>query len=131
MKVLLIQMPFGAVDRPALGISLLKAGLELRGHECQIRYLNLDFAAFIGLDLYNWIVDDIPYTSFAGDWCFTLPLYGRRPEADWGYVKEILVDTWRCPQHRIKQLVWVREQTPAFIAASLHQIEGQLRCCIH
>ncbi|MGB5601169.1 MAG: RiPP maturation radical SAM C-methyltransferase, partial [Gammaproteobacteria bacterium] len=125
MKVLLIQMPFGAVERPALGISLLKAGLEMRDHDCQIRYLNLDFAAFIGLDLYNWIVDDIPYTSFAGDWCFTLPLYGRRPDVDWGYVKEILVDTWQRPQDQLEQLVWVREQTPAFIDACLLQIDWQ------
>jgi len=43
-EVLLISMPYGAVDRPALGISLLKSILRERGIARDIRYLNFAFA---------------------------------------------------------------------------------------
>lgn len=52
-RVALVTMPFGGVDRPALGISLLKALLAERGITCDIHYLNLLFADRIGLPPYE------------------------------------------------------------------------------
>ena len=48
-RVLFICMPFAGIDRPALGISLLKAALARVGIECDIEYFNLLFAEIIGL----------------------------------------------------------------------------------
>ncbi|MEA2264147.1 MAG: hypothetical protein QOJ51_6972, partial [Acidobacteriaceae bacterium] len=39
MKVLLVSMPFGALERQALGLSLLKARLTQTGTACDVRYL--------------------------------------------------------------------------------------------
>jgi hypothetical protein len=47
-KVILLSMPFGSLDRPALGISLLKAGLEGKGITCDVRYLTFTFAELVG-----------------------------------------------------------------------------------
>ena len=69
-RVLLVSMPFGALDRQALGISLLKAQLERLGIGCDVRYLNFSFAEFVGYDDYRWMTYDIPHTAFAGEWCF-------------------------------------------------------------
>lgn len=52
-RVALVAMPFGAVDRPSLGISLLKAALVQRGIACDIHYLSFLFAARITLPLYD------------------------------------------------------------------------------
>ena len=57
----------------------------------------------------------MPYTSFAGDWCFTLPLYGRRPDDDWAYVTQVLRDTWQLGRRDIARVVRAREATPAFL----------------
>src|SRR5262245_28960454 len=94
MKVLLVSMPFGALDRPALGLSMLKAELLRAGFHCDVRYLNIAFAEFVGCEDYRWISSDLPYTAFAGDWTFTAALYGARPEIDAGYIDEILRRTW-------------------------------------
>ncbi len=125
MNVLLIHMPFGALDRPALGISLLKSALTARGHVCDIRYLNLDLARDIGVSLYDRVADGIPYTAFAGDWCFTLPLYGRRPAEDRNYVEQVLRRTWQLDPGDIADLLALREYTPEFLTDRLREVPWQ------
>jgi hypothetical protein len=49
-RVLLAYMPFGGIDRPALGLSLLKASAENIGFPCDVSYFNLKFAELIGFD---------------------------------------------------------------------------------
>jgi ribosomal peptide maturation radical SAM protein 1 len=125
MKVILCSLPFGAPDRPALGISLLKANLTRRGIACDVAYLFSEFAEMVGLDTYQWLTDEVPYTSFAGDWCFTLPLYGRRSGEDEEYVKHILKRTWAMSGADIRRIVETRELTPAFIDRCLDRVDWE------
>jgi hypothetical protein len=113
--VLLLSMPFRALERPSLGLSLLKAGLQRAGAACDIRYLGLRFAEFIGLDDYLWVHGELPYTAFAGDWMFTSALYGDRPDADARYVQEVLRDTWRLPEADVTRLLRIRAWCEHFL----------------
>jgi ribosomal peptide maturation radical SAM protein 1 len=115
VRTLLLSMPFGAIDRPALGVSLLKAALLARDLPCELAYPFELLVRRIGLTDYKWLTDTVPYTAFAGDWCFTLPLYGRRPDEDWAYVDEVLRKTWGMSPPDIKRVLRVREATPAFL----------------
>ena len=70
-------MPFGALERRALGLSLLKARLAAARHRMRhplsrrsVR--RLDRPGRLPVDR-----TELPYTAFAGDWCFTEALYGR------------------------------------------------------
>src|SRR5262249_46857864 len=74
-RALLLSMPVGALERPALGISLLKARLAESGVACDVRYLTFTFAELVGCELYQWMTYEMPYTAFAGDWSFTQALY--------------------------------------------------------
>ena len=103
-RVLLVSMPFGALERQALGLSLLKPCLERRGLACDIRYLNFPFAEFTGLEDYCWLNYEAPYTAFAGDWIFTEALYGARPKADLAYKQDVLRGTWRMKESDIERL---------------------------
>ncbi|ASJ73982.1 Hopanoid C-3 methylase [Granulosicoccus antarcticus IMCC3135] len=122
-QVALVSMPFGSVDRPALGISLLKQGLTERGITCDVHYLLSELLDLTGLDTYRWLTDGVPYTSFAGDWCFTLPLYGRQPDLDWDYVQSILLETWRLSRQDVARIIAIREQTPAYIEQCLTTVD--------
>ncbi|MBT0769062.1 RiPP maturation radical SAM C-methyltransferase [Kineosporia sp. J2-2] len=82
MKVLLINMPFGAV-RPAIGPSLLKAALDARGWPTTIAYLNLRFARSLGVQDFTYIADRSPTQSLAGDWVFAETLFGPRPDEEY------------------------------------------------
>jgi ribosomal peptide maturation radical SAM protein 1 len=105
----------GALERPAFGLSLLKARLGDSGVPCDVRYLNFAFAEFVGAADYQWVMTDLPYTAFAGDWAFTRTLYGERPEADRRYVDEVLRATWRLPEEDVARILRVRRFTTPFI----------------
>src|SRR5215475_5806688 len=94
-KVLLVSMPYGALERPALGLSILNPALAEASIACDVRYLNFTFADLLGLERYKWISGELPYTGFAGDWTFPHLLYGGRPAADSRYLEEIFRQTWR------------------------------------
>ena len=114
-KVLLLSLPFGALGRPALGISLLKARLAELGVACDIRYLTFPFAELVGHDEYHWISSEVPYIAFAGDWTFTRELYGDRPEADRRYVAEVLCNIWQLNDSDIQRIRRVRSLVPHFL----------------
>ena len=123
MRVLLITMPFGAIDRPALGLSLLKAGLAKKGISCDVSYLNFRFAEIIGLEAYDWVTNTLPYTAFAGDWCFTAALHGERPAEDRRYIDEVLRGQWQLDDAAIANLQAIKDHAWAFIdfCAGVHE----------
>ncbi len=121
-KVLLVSMPLGALDRPSLGLSLLKARLTGAGYKCDVRYLGFNFAEFIGHDDYQWLCYQVPYTAFAGDWSFTQALYGERPESDENYVREILRETWHLSEVEIARVLNIRSRVPYFLNHCLDAI---------
>jgi ribosomal peptide maturation radical SAM protein 1 len=108
-------MPFASLERPALGLSLLQAQLRRRGFHCDVRYLGYGFADFIGLEDYQWIHGELPYTAFAGDWSFTPSLYGRRPDADAGYITEVLGKTWHLDRGDLDRILRIRAYCEHFL----------------
>src|SRR5437879_6155133 len=114
-RILLLSMPFGALDRPALGLSTLKPALEARRIACEVRYLNFAFADLIGGDLYQWIASDLPYTAFAGDWTFTAALYGDEPRRAAAYADEVLRQTWCRGEDDVDRVMSVRHMTGPFL----------------
>lgn len=122
-KVLLISMPFGALERQALGISLLKSALAKKQFACDIRYFNYDFADFIGFDNYQWVSADLPYTAFAGDWLFTEVLYNSCGKCDYEYISEVLTSTWNLTPADTNRLQQLRGFVAPFLQHCLQQIE--------
>jgi ribosomal peptide maturation radical SAM protein 1 len=114
-KVLLVSMPMGALERPALGLSLLKVRLKETGFACDVRYLTFAFAEFIGQGEYQWMCYELPYTAFAGDWSFTHALYGERPEAEQAYVQEVLHEAWNLTDSDIRRILHIRSMVPHFL----------------
>jgi ribosomal peptide maturation radical SAM protein 1 len=122
-RVLLVSMPFGALERPALSLGLLQAHCRRLGVACDTRYLTFDFASQIGAGHYLWLCsDDLPYTAFAGDWLFTEALYGRRPFADAAYIDEILRRTWHSTEEQIARLLRIRPFVDPFLEHCLKAV---------
>lgn len=79
-RVLLLTMPFSFANRPSLGISLLRGGLQQRDIACDIRYLQLPFAAQVGEGLYYNIAQSAP-RALLGEWLFAQHLFeGQLPD---------------------------------------------------
>jgi ribosomal peptide maturation radical SAM protein 1 len=114
-RVLLISMPYAALERPSLGLSLLKPALRQLGFECDVRYLAPVFAEFVGLEEYLWIHGGLPYTAFAGDWAFTSSLYGPRPEVDAEYIDNVLRRTWQLDDDVLARILRIRAYCEPFL----------------
>lgn len=113
--VLLVCMPFGALDRPSLGLGLLQAETVRAGARCDVRYLTFGFAEMIGVIEYGWLVSGVPHEALAGEWVFTAALYGERPESDAGYVEEVLRRRHRLDDDEIRRLVRARAYVEPFL----------------
>lgn len=108
-------MPFGAIDRPSLGLSLLQSVARREGIPCDLRYLTLPFAEFVGVHDYLWLCDQVPYESFAGDWLFTQALYGPRPEVDAAYEEQVLRRRYQLSDSDILRLHRARAYVEPFM----------------
>lgn len=116
-------MPFAALDRPALGLSLLKARLQADGIACDVRYPAFTFADFVGLEEYLWLHGGLPYTAFAGDWTFTADLYESDADRDGAYVDEVLRHTWRLDDLTIARVLHARAYCAPFLEHCLSSFE--------
>lgn len=119
MKVLLCSMPLGALERQALGISILKAAVRERGFHCDLKYLTFPFAELIGDETYRWLSYSLPYTAFAGDWCFTEALYGPDAQRDADYEENILRREWALSDDSVARIWDVRRKVPLFLTHCL------------
>jgi ribosomal peptide maturation radical SAM protein 1 len=122
-RVLLVSMPWQALERPSLGLSLLRAALRRDGVQCDVRYLGFMLADLIGVPDYLWVQDELPHTAFAGEWLFTRSLYGHRADADQGYVEEVLRGVWRLDGPQIDRLLRLRPACDAFLDACVEAVD--------
>ncbi|NUR24612.1 MAG: RiPP maturation radical SAM protein 1, partial [Catenulispora sp.] len=89
MRVVLVQMPWGALDTPSLAVGILDSVARAAGHETVACYANLDFADWavqelgLGFDGYDFF-SDRSYFVGLGDWVFSGPLYADEPQAAGG-----------------------------------------------
>lgn len=90
MDVAFAVVPFADIARPAIGVSLLKAGLERRGFSAKIHYFNIEFAETIGDDVYTHISDHTPSDSMAGEWFFADLVFANQLPPDHEFIRNVL-----------------------------------------
>lgn len=115
VSVALVSCPFGSLDRPALGLGLLQAGLQRAGVSCATRHLGFVFADQIGAGEYRWLADDLPYTAFAGEWVFAAALSPSLDGA--GYVRQVLRGTWGLDDQAVARVLRIRAAVGPFLDA--------------
>ncbi len=88
-------MPFAASERPALGVSLLKARLQRDGVACDIAYFNLAFAELLGRRDYERMIGELPFRSLHGEWIFAGSAWGTSAALPDSFVEDVLRERWR------------------------------------
>jgi ribosomal peptide maturation radical SAM protein 1 len=122
MDVFFVVMPFADVDRPAIGVSLLKAELQRRGFSSRIEYLNIALAETIGKELYMTISDSLPSEALAGEWFFADRVFADIPHED-DYVRQIL--TRFADDGLVAKLREARAAREAFVRSAVEVISAQ------
>jgi ribosomal peptide maturation radical SAM protein 1 len=85
MDVAFVVVPFADIERPAMGVSLLKSEVAERGFSATVQYINFDLAELIGADIYTTISEHLPSESLVGEWFFADVVFeeGLPPEFDY------------------------------------------------
>jgi ribosomal peptide maturation radical SAM protein 1 len=114
--VLLVNMPFAALDSPSLALGLFKSRLRSLGIPCDVEYLNLRFAEFVGDDTYELLIRST--AIFAGEHVFAGALFGSLLPPSEEYYAEALGRQSTAPDvpPRLEQ---VRRAVPAFLRQCL------------
>lgn len=79
-EVCLVNMPYGAAERPSFALSLLKACLEGTEIGVSLVYANLQFACDIGVDLYK-VIEESAANMLIGEWTFGGVAFPDHPAA--------------------------------------------------
>ena len=120
--VLLVNMPFAYLFRPALSLSLLKALLLRRSIPARLLYSNLRFAEMIGPELYFALSTETPDKfTFAAEWLFSGALFEESAADQQAYVDEVLRSTY-VPDTFIRDVVDARGTVGAFLDDCLQQV---------
>lgn len=123
-----VLMPWAAVVRPSIGLSLLKARLSEAGVQSTIRYSNLRFVSEVGFDA-NALVERAHAHSFLGDWVFGERAFpGWKPEIP-GKDQDLEVsghqptDWYLKDPERYEEVLWMlRRQAGRFVTREAEQI---------
>jgi ribosomal peptide maturation radical SAM protein 1 len=93
LRVLLINMPFGNLRWPHLGLGLLKAALLRRHIPCDVAYFNFDFAELLGREHYQWLADQFAFV-LGGERLFAKHYFADKtlPD-DENYYRHVLLAT--------------------------------------
>ena len=129
--ICLVQMPYGAVERPSLSLGLIARYLRDQGLEVDVRYANFAFAEEIGLDVYQ-MIEKTPQDTFLGEWTFSAaafpdfaPDHDRYFELAAWAIEESYCELMKAthPGLDVTALLWeVRRRTPGFIDAQARAI---------
>jgi len=80
LRIALVTMPFFGADRPSLQLGLLKAVAMGEGVACDTVHLNLDLAAEIGAERYEFL--SLHRGPLTGEWLFAPAAFGDEVDGD-------------------------------------------------
>lgn len=90
MDVVFAVPPFVDINRPAIGVSLLKAEIARHGFSSQIEYLHLKLAERIGFMAYQTIANSLGSDSLIGEWFFADTVFGDEIPHEREYINKVL-----------------------------------------
>jgi ribosomal peptide maturation radical SAM protein 1 len=115
-------MPFAAVERPSLALSLLEPALANMQIATEIRYLNFDFASHIGRSRYDEITNSDP-TCLIGEWIFADDLFEDKLPPPLEYFSNVVAGG--ALDIEFDELLSLREAATAFLDDCIEMIDWE------
>ena len=126
--VVLVNMPYGPLARPSIGLGLLKGSLSRIGVSATTLHLSIRFAERIGAQLYDMLSTGPPWLLM-GEWTFSRALFPEAHLQPERYLAEIvqpfLESSGVAAGHSATmqdKLRSIREEAPAFLDDCVDEI---------
>lgn len=126
-RIALVNMPFFTVYHPCLALGLLKAALCREGIHCDVHYINLSCAEWLGLSEYNSICHTFTsaYNALLGEWIFSKALFAEEAPQPRPYIQQILGKCYggNFSSARASRLLELRDTASDFLSRCLSQVD--------
>lgn len=123
--VVLVQMPYVALQRPSIALSILQSALERSDISAQVVYPNLWWAEEIGVSLYE-AVASTQNDDLLGDWIFAGAAFPERQTDAEDYFGLLNLDVTQIMYGNraglIEKFSQCRQKAPGFIEATARRI---------
>jgi ribosomal peptide maturation radical SAM protein 1 len=120
-RVALVNMPLSGVERPSLGLGLLKAILGAAGIGSRVFFPNLWFLEYFGLEVY-WLLDRFPPDQAVVDWLFGAAAFPDfQPDHD-AFLAHVLRHHGTSAARTATRLKALRAQMPEFVDAAARRV---------
>lgn len=86
--IVLVQMPYAAIEHPSLALGLLHTEMERRGLPCRSLYPNLDWRQRLGSEDYHAICATMT-EDLVGEWTFSEAAFGAIPKHEEWYLRRV------------------------------------------
>jgi ribosomal peptide maturation radical SAM protein 1 len=101
LRMALVNMPWSWTYMPSIQCGLLQSIVRNAGHDCDVLYLNLELAAWLGDDTYQQVVrvdDQAGHFCQLGEWLFSSAAFGDiRPEGEYFTDYPEVAENWSKP----------------------------------
>ena len=121
-SILLVNMPFAALDSPSLALGLFKTRLRQQGFHCDVQHLNFAFAEIIGYENYEFMLR--LQAILGGEQLFARSLFGDSLPPESEYYREVTESKSAGPGV-LEQMDYIRMQVPAFLDYCVNAIRWQ------
>jgi ribosomal peptide maturation radical SAM protein 1 len=111
-RVLLVNMPFAALDTPSLALGLFKSRLRQDGIPCDVQNFNFTFAEIVGQENYEFMLR--LSGILGGEQLFARAVFGDDLPPDEEYYREALSSNSATPD-TVARLEQLRSSVPTFL----------------
>ncbi|MCW2876673.1 MAG: Radical domain protein [Sphaerisporangium sp.] len=129
LRMALVNMPWSWTYMPSVQCGLLQSIVRKSGHDCDVLYLNLDLAAWLGDETYHQIVtidDQAGHFCQLGEWLFSYAAFGDlRPEAEYFAEYPEVPESWSTLRHEAPErlITYRRDTLPAWLESCVQNVD--------
>ncbi|MBX3166925.1 MAG: RiPP maturation radical SAM C-methyltransferase [Candidatus Eremiobacteraeota bacterium] len=120
--IVLVQMPYAAIEHPSLALGLLHTEMQRRGLPCRSLYPNLDWRRRLGSDAYHAICATLA-EDLVGEWTFSEAAFGAIPEREESFLRRVCSRASLARRSHSRELLrQARAQAGAFLDEVVERI---------
>ncbi|QFY07785.1 RiPP maturation radical SAM protein 1 [Nonomuraea phyllanthi] len=129
LRVALVNMPWSWTYMPSIQCGLLQSVVRKSGHDCDVLYLNLDLAAWLGDETYQQIVqidDQAGHFCQLGEWLFSYAAFGDiRPDHDYFAEYPEVPEGWSAMRSEgpDRLIAYRRDDLPAWLESVVRGVD--------
>jgi len=131
LDVALVNMPFGSLQTPSIGLSLLQAALGRCNISSRVFYFTFRFAELIGSSTYSRVTTETHSHDLVGEWIFSPALFPERSGSELKlYLTDVLDKRLNGPSQTCAYLHPLPEDFVNEIVSAGDKVEGFLAECL-